>query len=151
MIGRRLQGGSRPAHHSVLDGRLLSWLTQAAAVGLLIFACYLVYRNTSENLARQGIASGFDFLWRRAGFSINPHLIPYSAESSFARALLVGVLNTLLLSAIAIIAATLLGFAIGAARVSPNWLARRLSAIYVEIFRNVPLLLQVCFWYFGVL
>jgi general L-amino acid transport system permease protein len=132
-------------------GRLPSILSQSAAVALLIVACYLIYRNTAENLARQGIVSGFDFLWRRAGFSISPHLIPYSAESAFARALLVGILNTLLLSAIAIVLATMVGLFVGVARLSQNWLARALASAYIEIFRNIPLLLQVFFWYFGVL
>lgn len=132
-------------------GGIASIVAQAAAVGLLIAACYLVYRNTAENLARQGIVSGFDFLWRRAGFSISPHLVDYSADSTFARALLVGVLNTLLLAAISIVLATIVGVFVGIARLSRNWLARVLASTYVEIFRNVPLLLQVFFWYFGVL
>jgi general L-amino acid transport system permease protein len=132
-------------------GRVLTASVQAAAVGAAILGCYLIYRNTRANLARQSIVSGFDFLWRRAGFDITPHLVAYGPDSTFARALLVGVLNTLLLSVIAIAAATALGFVIGLARLSPNWLARHLAAGYVEIFRNVPLLLQVFFWYFGVL
>src|SRR5262249_51301716 len=94
---------------------------------------------------------GFDFLWRRAGFAISPHLIDYSADSTFARALLVGVLNTLLLAAISIVLATIVGILVGVARLSPNWLLRKIAAAYVETFRNIPLLLQVFLWYFGVL
>src|SRR5688500_18106479 len=90
-------------------GGIPSIVAQAAVVGLLIAACYLIYRNTADNLARQGIVSGFDFLWLRAGFSISPHLVNYSADSTFARALLVGVLNTLLLAAISIVLATMIG------------------------------------------
>lgn len=132
-------------------GGLLSIAAQAAAVSILIAACYLIYRNTTDNLAQQGIVSGFDFLWRRAGFSISPHLVDYSPDSTFARALLVGVLNTLLLAAISIVLATIVGVFVGVARLSRNWLARTLASAYVEIFRNIPLLLQVFFWYFGVL
>jgi len=136
---------------AVRNVSLLSALSQAAAVALLIAACYVVYRNTADNLARQGIVSGFDFLWRRAGFDISPHLVAYSPDSTFARALLVGVLNTLLLAAISIVLATIIGVCVGVARLSRNWLARVLASAYVEIFRNIPLLLQVFFWYFGVL
>jgi general L-amino acid transport system permease protein len=132
-------------------GGIPSIVAQVAAVGLLIAACYLIYRNTADNLARQGIVSGFDFLWRRAGFSISPHLVDYSADSTFARALLVGVLNTLLLAAISIVLATIIGVFVGVTRLSRNWLARILASAYVEIFRNIPLLLQIFFWYFGVL
>jgi len=131
--------------------RLQSALIQVAALAVLFLACYLIYRTTAANLARQGIASGFDFLWRRSGFSITPNLIPFDAEATFARALLVGLLNTLLLSVIAMAASTVLGVLIGLARLSSNWLARNVALAYVETFRNVPLLLQIFFWYFGVL
>jgi general L-amino acid transport system permease protein len=142
----------RPRGGSSIDGAgLLSVFVQTAALGVFILACFLIYRNTAANLARQGIVSGFDFMWRRSGFNITPHLVAFGPEASFARALLVGFLNTLLLSAIAIVASTILGFLIGLARVSPNWLARKLSLCYVETFRNIPLLLQIFFWYFGVL
>jgi general L-amino acid transport system permease protein len=131
--------------------RLQSALVQVAALAVLFLACYLIYRTTAANLARQGIASGFDFLWRRSGFAITPNLIPFDPEATFARALLVGLLNTLLLSAIAMAASTVLGVLIGLARLSSNWLARNVALAYVETFRNIPLLLQIFFWYFGVL
>ena len=131
--------------------KLQSALIQVAALAVLFLACFFIYRTTAANLARQGVASGFDFLWRRSGFAITPHLVPFDPEASFARALLVGLLNTLLLSTIAIVVSTVLGFLIGLARLSSNWLARTLALAYVETFRNIPLLLQIFFWYFGVL
>jgi general L-amino acid transport system permease protein len=131
--------------------KLQSALIQVAALAVLFLACFFIYRTTAANLARQGMASGFDFLWRRSGFAITPHLVPFDPEATFARALLVGLLNTLLLSAIAIGVSTVVGFLIGLARLSSNWLARILALAYVETFRNVPLLLQIFFWYFGVL
>jgi general L-amino acid transport system permease protein len=131
--------------------KLQSALIQVAALAVLFLACFFIYRTTAANLARQGIASGFDFLWRRSGFAITPHLVPFDPEATFARALLVGLLNTMLLSAIAIAVSTVLGFLIGLARLSSNWLARNLALVYVETFRNIPLLLQIFFWYFGVL
>jgi general L-amino acid transport system permease protein len=142
---RQLPGGAG------VGDRLLSALVQITALCVFFLACFVIYRNTTANLARQGIASGFDFLWRRSGFAITPHLIAFDPEATFARALLVGLLNTLLLSAIAIVASTILGFLIGLARLSSNWLARNLALAYVETFRNIPLLLQIFFWYFGVL
>lgn len=107
--------------------------------------------NTLDNLAGRGIASGFGFLNSSAGFGIAMSLIDYTEASSFGRAFLVGLLNTLLVSAIAIVLATLLGFTIGAARLSSNWLISRLAGAYVETIRNIPLLLQIFFWYFAVL
>jgi general L-amino acid transport system permease protein len=140
-----------PGGQSLGGRRLLSAVVQAAALFIFFLACFAIYRNTAANLARQGIASGFDFLWRRSGFEITPHLVAFDPEATFARALLVGLLNTLLLSTIAIVASTILGFLIGLARLSSNWLARNLALAYVETFRNIPLLLQIFLWYFGVL
>ncbi|MDH3597185.1 MAG: amino acid ABC transporter permease, partial [Rhodospirillales bacterium] len=107
--------------------------------------------NTMANLERQGIASGFGFLETTAGFSISQTLVEYSEESSYGRAFLVGLLNTMLVSIIGIFFATILGFIIGVARLSRNWLISNLAAVYIEILRNIPLLLQIFFWYFAVL
>lgn len=119
-----------------------------AAVGSLI--CYLA-DNTIENLTRQGIASGFGFWNHTSGFGINTTLIEYSETSTYGRVFLVGLLNTLLVSSIGIFIATSLGFVIGIARLSPNWLIAKMAAVYIETLRNIPLLLQIFFWYFGVL
>jgi general L-amino acid transport system permease protein len=107
--------------------------------------------NLAHNLEQQGIASGFGFLNREAGFDISFHLIDYTEQSSYGRAFLVGILNTLLVSALGIVLATLIGFAVGIARLVPNPLLRGLAGFYVETLRNVPLLLQLFFWYFAVL
>jgi len=120
-------------------------LTVTVAFGLYLF------ENTQDNLRRLGIASGFDFLSSPAGFDIIQTLIPYSAASSYGQVFWVALLNTLLVSALGIIFATLLGFIIGVARLSKNWLIAKLALAYIETFRNVPLLLQIFFWYFAVL
>ena len=99
----------------------------------------------------QGKSSGFRFLEQSAGFGINFHLIPYDEENSILRVFFVGILNTLLVSVLGIISATLLGFAIGLARLSKNFILRVLATIYIEVFRNIPLLLQLFCWYFLVL
>ena len=115
-----------------------------AVVGLLGY--YLV-SNTIANLERQSIATGFGFLQKEASFEIGESLIPYSAANKYARALMVGVLNTLLVSFIGIILTVILGTFIGIARLSTNWLVSRLAAVYIEVFQDIPVLLQLFFWY----
>ena len=126
-----------------------------AIQGLLLLAVlgagWWLFDNTRQNLSRQGIASGFGFLDHTAGFAIVMHLIPYSEASSYGMALVVALINTLLVATLGIFLATVLGFVIGVARLSSNWLVARLAALYVEALRNVPLLLQIFFWYFAVL
>ncbi len=119
-------------------------------LGIVAFFAY-VLDNTLNNLEQRGISTGFGFLSVEAGFGILQTLIEYSETSSYGRTFAVGLLNTLLVSALGILLATLLGFVIGVARLSGNWLVARLAGAYVEIFRNIPLLLQIFFWYFAVL
>jgi general L-amino acid transport system permease protein len=127
----------------------------ALQAGLVIVVCGLVYAaflNATENLARAHIASGFRFWDNTAGFNISQTLIAYSASTStFGRAFWVGLLNTLLVAGIGIVLATVLGFVVGIARLSRNWLVARLAGGYVELIRNIPLLLQLLFWYNAVL
>ena len=122
----------------------------AILIALAAFALWLA-DNTAANLLRQGKAAGFGFLNDAAGFDINFHLIDYDESSPIVRVFAVGVLNTLLVSAMGIVLATMMGFAVGIARLSPNPLIGGFAAAYVEIFRNIPLLLQIFFWYFIVL
>jgi len=112
---------------------------------------YLIISATQSNLARLGVDSSIDFLWKRAGFEIGQKLIPYSADSTIAHAFIVALLNTLLLATVSTLCASILGFIIGLARLSDNWLVARLATVYIEIFRNIPSLLQIFFWYFVVL
>jgi general L-amino acid transport system permease protein len=143
------QAGPRPALWR--DPRVRALVTQLVVIILFgLFVAYIV-NNTITNLQRQGIASGFGFLGTTAGFDIGFTLIDYRAVSTYGRAFWVGLLNTLLVSAIGIALATILGFIIGIARLSTNWLVARLSTVYIETVRNVPLLLQLLFWYFAVL
>ena len=119
-------------------------------IGLTAFVWWIV-GNTLENLQRQNIASGFDFLKGRAGFDVSQSLIDFTSDSSYGRAIVVGLLNTVLVAAIGIVTATIVGFLVGIGRLSHNWLIRKLCTVYVEIFRNIPPLLVIFFWYFGVL
>ncbi len=123
-----------------------------AVVGLVLFAVVaFLAHNTIVNLEKRGIASGFGFFSGTSGFDISIALIPYDLQSSYGRAFLVGLLNTLLISAIGIVLATLIGFIVGIARLSKNFLVATLAAAYVDVIRNIPLLAQIVFWYFGVL
>jgi general L-amino acid transport system permease protein len=119
------------------------------SAGVIAIGVYLV-RNLLHNLEVRGISTGFDFLANRAGFAVNQSLIAYDESSSYGRTFFVGLLNTLLVSGLGIVLATILGFIIGVARLSHNWLVARLAAAYIETFRNIPLLLQILFWYFAV-
>nr|WP_027313562.1 amino acid ABC transporter permease [Balneatrix alpica] len=110
-----------------------------------------IVNNTLTNLEQRGITTGFAFLSQPAGFGILQSLIPFTETDSYGRTFVVGLLNTLLVSGLGIALATILGFIIGVARLSPNWLVSRIAAAYIEIFRNIPLLLQIFFWYFAVL
>jgi general L-amino acid transport system permease protein len=112
---------------------------------------WFLFHNTQTNLQHRGITSGFGFLDNTAGFGITQHLIDYQESDSYGRVFWVGLLNTLLVSVIGIILATLLGFILGVARLSSNWLIRQLATVYIEIFRNIPPLLQIFFWYFAVI
>ena len=131
----------------VIRGRLYQVIT----VVLVAAFVWFIADNTAHNLVKQNKTTGFDFFWSTAGFDIQFTLIEYSRASTYFTAFLVGVLNTLLVSAIGIFFATLLGFIIGIARLSRNFIISRLALIYVETLRNVPLLLQLVFWYFAVL
>jgi general L-amino acid transport system permease protein len=112
---------------------------------------YSLVSNTLDNLERQGIASGFGFLKGTAGFSILMTLVDYSEEDSYFWAFVVSLLNTLLVAGIGIFFASILGFLIGVCRLSNNWVLSKIAAVYIETLRNIPLLLQIFFWYFGVL
>jgi general L-amino acid transport system permease protein len=117
-----------------------------AVVALFMIGSY-VLSNTFANLEARSIQTGFGFLDREAGFRIGESPIAYKAADSYRRALLVGVLNTLRVSLMGIVLATLLGVLIGMARLSPNWLIVKLASLYIETVRNIPLLLQLFFWY----
>lgn len=143
---------SPPVRGSLLtDPQVRSWLFQVVAVVAVVAFGWFLFNNTQTNLAHRGITSGFGFLNNSAGFGIPQHLIPYTEGDTYGRVFLVGLLNTLLVSVIGIILATIIGFMVGVARLSNNWLLRKVATIYIEIFRNIPPLLLIFFVYFAVL
>ena len=126
--------------------RAIVW--QMVIVGIVAAIAWYLISNTTENLAARHIATGFAFLDRVAGIPIGESMIPYNpAVNTYGRALLIGVLNTLQVAVIGIVLATILGTLIGIGRLSKNWLLSRLTAFYVEVLRDIPLLLQLLFWY----
>jgi len=137
------------------DPKIRALVSQVVLVLLVIWLGYSMITNTINNLEKQAIASGFGFLGTTAGFSIAPtlgtYIVDYAEESSYGTAFLVGLVNTLLIAIIGIFFATVWGFTLGVARLSNNWVIAKLSTVYIETLRNIPLLLQIFFWYFAVL
>ncbi len=123
------------------------FLFQIIAVSIVAFIAYHAVSNLNYNIDRLGIHSGLGFLDLRAGFDIAEHFIAYTPDSSNLDAFYVGLINTIVVSIISIIFASVLGVIIGIARLSNNYLISKLAEIYVEIFRNIPILLQILFWY----
>jgi general L-amino acid transport system permease protein len=141
----------RPKVAPIYNPKFRSIAYQVLLCGLIAFLAWSAISNAIDNLARAKIASGFGFWENTAGFDISQALIEYSTASTYGRAFWVGLLNTLLVAGLGIVFATVLGFVIGIARLSRNWLVARLAGGYVEIIRNLPLLLQLLFWYNAVL
>jgi general L-amino acid transport system permease protein len=133
------------------DPKIRSIVFQILVFAALVLAVGWIVNNTIDNLRRANISSGYGFLDSRAGFDIAVALIPFSSDSTFGQALIVGFLNTLMVAAVGIVTATIVGFLIGVGRLSKNWLISRICTVYVEVFRNIPPLLVIFFWYLGVL
>ncbi len=131
----------------VIRGIIYQVVVAALLVGFILW----IIGNTAANLSAQNKTTGFDFLWRTAGFDISFSLLPWSRASYYYEAFLVGLLNTLLVAVVGIVFATVLGFTIGIARLSTNFIVSSLATVYIEVIRNIPLLLQLFFWYFAVL
>lgn len=145
---RPVDGPSR-ASSIINDSFARAVFYQLLTAAILVGGIWYLVSNTIENMSQRGMAAGFDFLDYTAGFNIVFTLIPYREGDSYLRVFQVGVANTLLVSAIGIVLATVIGLLMGLARLSSNWLIRTLARWYVEVLRNTPLLLQIIAWYFG--
>ncbi len=147
---------AQPARASLLyDPKVRSIVSQVVLILVVIWLGYAMASNAIINLEKANIASGFGFVQNTAGFSIAPtlgtYLTGYEVDSNYGKVFWVGLINTLIVAAIGIVLATIWGFVLGIARLSNNWVVRKLSTIYIEVLRNIPLLLQIFFWYFAVL
>ncbi len=133
------------------DERVRNFFYQTLTAGTFAWLVWYLFTNTAHNLEVRGMNSGFGFLFQTAGFDTDFKLIEYTVGTgTYGRIFFVGVLNTLFVSVFAIVASTVIGFFMGVMRLSTNWLISRLALTYVEILRNVPLLIQIIFWYLGV-
>ena len=152
-IDQRADVISRPEPRltsSFNDARVRGIAAQILFVVVIVALAVWIGTNTYSNLRRANIASGFGFFDNRAGLTFETP-IPYSMKSTYGRAFLVGLLNTLIIAAVGIVFASIVGFILGIARLSRNWLIARLATVYIETLRNIPILLQLLFWYKAVL
>ncbi|WP_439628529.1 amino acid ABC transporter permease [Shinella sp.] len=147
----RTGSGEPPKVSLLYNPALRSTVYQVVTIIVIVSAVWYAWNNVVQNLARANMSAGFGFLNSRAGFDVAQSLIAYSSDSTYFRALQVGLINTLVVAAAGIVTATIVGLLVGIGRLSHNWLIARLCTIYVEIFRNIPPLLVIFFWYLGVL
>ena len=130
-----------------LNPKVRSVFYQIAVVGLVGLLAWYLISNTLTNLEKQSVATGFGFLSKESSFEIGESLISYSSASTYARALLVGALNTLKVSFVGVVLTVFLGAVVGVARLSGNWLVSKAAAVYIEVMQDIPVLLQLFFWY----
>lgn len=129
------------------DPKIRSIIYQIVTIGMVGLLGYYLFTNTVQNLHRQSIATGFGFFDKEASFEIGESLIPYSAADTYGKALFVGVLNTIKVAFIGIVITVILGTFLGIARLSTNWLVSKFAAVYIEVTQDIPILLQLFFWY----
>jgi general L-amino acid transport system permease protein len=132
------------------DIRFMQFMGQVVFILVFAIAAGFLYSNVTANLARLGLTVGYGFLRNPASFDIGESYIPYQPSDSYGRAIQVGVVNTLMISVFGIIFATVIGVLAGVARLSSNWLVNKLAGVYVGTIRNTPLIIQLMFWYFGI-
>jgi len=147
-----VENGLKPSKPPIWnDPKYRALFFQILLVAGLGYFIINIVNNTLQNMESRGISTGFAFLSEASGFGILQTLIDFNETSTYGRTFLVGLLNTILIAALGIFFATILGFIMGVARLSQNWLISRVATVYIEMFRNIPLLLQMFFWYFAVL
>jgi len=147
----RTGSGEPPKVSLLYNPALRSAVYQIVTLVVIVAAVWYAWHNVVQNLARANMTAGFGFLNSRAGFDVAQSLIAYSSDSTYFRALQVGLINTLVIAAAGVVTATIVGLLVGIGRLSHNWLIAKLCTVYVEIFRNIPPLLVIFFWYLGVL
>lgn len=146
--GTATSRAEQPRSSILNDPNFRGIIYQVLLVAAVVSTFWWLWGNAARNLAAQSRATGFFFLSQTSGFNISFSLIPFSRTSTYLDVYMVGILNTLLVASVGVVLATILGFTMGIARLSPNFLIRKFAVIYIEIMRNVPLLLQLLFWYF---
>lgn len=142
---------TKPNNSMLNDAGTRALIFQILLLSVVVFVGYFLFTNLQNNLDNRGISTGFAFFNEPAGFPILMHLIEYTDSGTYGRAFAVALINTFVISMLGIVLATVIGVIVGLARLSNNWLVARLATVYVETLRNLPLLLQMFFWYFAVL
>jgi general L-amino acid transport system permease protein len=138
---------ARSTRRTFYDRDVQAVFWQIVVLGIVIGVGFFLVRNTLINLQSRNIQTGYHFLWRESGFDISEYPTPYSAASTYAQALLVGLLNTLRVAIIGVALATVLGIFVGIGTLSQNWLLARITMGYIHLLRNIPVLLQIILWY----
>jgi len=138
---------ARSTRRTFYDRDVQAVFWQVVVLGTVLGVGYFLVRNTLINLESRNIQTGYHFLWRESGFDISEYMVPYSAANTYARALLVGLLNTLRVAVIGVVLATVLGIFVGIGTLSQNWLLARITMGYIHLLRNIPVLLQIILWY----
>ncbi|RYC17411.1 amino acid ABC transporter permease [Ciceribacter ferrooxidans] len=144
-------GNSRSVHSLLYNPAFRQFVYQALTLVFIVWLFWFAGTNAAQNLARANMTAGFEFLRNRAGFDIAQTPIAYTSDNTYLQALAVGLVNTLIIAVSGIITASVIGLIVGIGRLSHNWLISRLATVYVEVFRNIPPLLVIFFWYKGVL
>ena len=132
---------------SFYDKEVQAIVWQAVFLAIVLGIGYYLFSNMQANLARQNVSTGFDYLARESGFGIGESWIEYSPAATYARALLVGFLNTIAVAIVGVVLATTIGISIGVASLSKNWLVRQVTGVYIHFLRNIPVLLQIILWH----
>jgi general L-amino acid transport system permease protein len=148
--GASKASGSSSRLAILYDERVRAVFYQLLTFGIVAWCAWYLFTNTSQNLQARGMSSGFGFMFATAGFDTDFKLIEYHVGGTYGRIFVLGILNTLFVSVLAIVATTVIGFFMGVMRLSSNWLVAKLAATYVEVLRNTPLLMQIIFWYLTV-
>ena len=148
---KRIGRAARPKVAFHRDPKMRGLVFQAVTLAVVVMLGWTIVENTAENLTRLHYAHGFSFLNTTAGFDINQRPISYPKDATYGRALMVGLANTAIVAVLGIVFSTIVGFLVGIGRLSKNFVISRLATVYVETLRNIPVLLQIFFWYFAVL
>jgi len=141
------RAGPPKRRRSIYDKEVQGIIWQVVVLAIVAGMGYYLYSNMQANLARQNIQTGFDYLGRESGFEIGETWIGYSPASTYAQALLVGFLNTFAVAIIGVVLATIIGISVGVASLSHNWLVRKVTGVYINLLRNIPVLLQIILWH----
>ena len=147
MVDAAVGAGPPRRSRSIYDKEVQAVVWQVVVLAIVASIGYYLYSNMQENLERQNIKTGFEYLGREAGFGIGESWVEYSPASTYSQALLVGFLNTLAVAVVGVVMATIIGISVGVSSLSRNWLVAKMTSVYINLLRNIPVLLQIILWH----